>query len=158
MTAYYFLTDQTSWENLPDKEREMLEAFYHRRIFLEEMNRDGLNALTADARLLIYLSDEQVKKVIPTLLQTQLPVAFLFHPEAIALNDGFALPSKMSTALTDIQEVKDVEIISYSPLTLSLTLVSDTFPSDDQLDRVKIMVEEKIDEDVELEIQVSMKK
>lgn len=107
MTTYYFLTDQLSWDNLTDKERETLETFSHERIFLKETIIKELDALPADARLLIYLSDENVKKVIPTLLVNKTPVAFLFHPEALALNDGFALPSKLSTALSEIEEVEE---------------------------------------------------
>lgn len=102
--VYYLLTDKASFENLSDKDKEQLLDVYKERLFIEDFDNDGTISLPNKTSLLVYLSDENVKKIIAFLTASQIPVAFLYHPESLALNNGFALTKKLSKALVELKK------------------------------------------------------
>lgn len=58
----------------------------------------------------------------------------------------------------DTTEIKDVSIVRFKPLTLSVNLVSDKTLSDQEISRIKTEIEDIIGEDIILEIQMSIRK
>ena len=107
MAVYYFLTDASSFKNLSDKEKELLKEVYTERIFLDDLDSSDALSIPKEAMLLVYLSDTNVKKIVPFLSSNQTPVAFLHHPEALALNNGFALSKKISQTVEELKEIDE---------------------------------------------------
>lgn len=105
---YILLSDRGALKELSDVDRELIKKHVTETVSIDN---DYIKKLVEDTVVILFLSDENVKKVLPSLKEKGCIVGFLPHPESPALNSGFSLNKSFSKAFHEILDA-DSEVIS----------------------------------------------
>ena len=105
---YILLSDRSALKELSEKDRTLIKEHVTETISIDN---DYKEKLGKDTVVLLFLSDENVKKVLPSLKEKGCIVGFLPHPKSHALNSGFSLNKSFNKAFHEVLDAK-AEIIS----------------------------------------------
>ncbi len=95
------ITDDKSKAELKEKEAPFLEE--QQVVFISP---SGIQKTLTDEETFafVYLSDEDIKKIIPQLIDFQIAIGFLPHPASIAVSKGYGVPNDFQKAFNQIIE------------------------------------------------------
>ena len=109
----------------------------------------------------MFLGFSPLKLAGKGMLVSTILVLILCIPLALGFNEMVAeynVIKHVESIKTENMHIRDVKVINHRPMKLSIKLVSEQYVSDDELDKVKMLIQEEIMHEVELEIVVAVRK
>ena len=92
-----------------DKESEKTKAFLNENCqHIEDFKTFDRNTLTENDHVFLYLSDDEIKKLLPELAATNCAIGFLPHPEALQIRSGYQVPKDTKEAFEELFETDRV--------------------------------------------------
>lgn len=105
---YRFIYDEKQKEQVQNKLTPLIEELINSS---ETYNLSEIDSFEENEALLFYLSDEQLKKLVPKLSKSKALVSILPHPEARDACIGWGIDFKLENAVKKIKENPDPIVI-----------------------------------------------
>ncbi|MGM0634844.1 MAG: DUF389 domain-containing protein [Bacteroidota bacterium] len=101
----YLVYDEAAFEQLSEKELELLDECFQHQIPYDE---DFLATIAPPATVAFYLSDDALHQSILAAKDKDLKLAFLPHPEAQEIANGFGVNPDLQKALEEFKSTDEV--------------------------------------------------
>ncbi|RFC53559.1 TIGR00341 family protein [Brumimicrobium aurantiacum] len=101
----YLLADLEALEKESDKAKEHI---YENCPHVVDIKAFDLNIFDKETRVLLFISDDEVKKIMPELAATNCKIGFLPHPDGKQTISGYQVPKNLIDAFDELVETERV--------------------------------------------------